>query len=77
MTTLGADMKLVSHHVTFENKIANSRPWLWHEEYFLFLSNSIGFLLEHYVLNIEEGFVSQGAMIRVIMNTYILYSIYI
>jgi len=37
--------------------------------YFLFLSNSIGFLLEHYVLNIEEGFVSQGAMIRVIMNT--------
>jgi len=36
--------------------------------YFLFLSDSIAFLLEHYVLNIEEGFVSQGALIRVGMN---------
>ena len=37
--------------------------------YALFLSESIGFLLEHYVMNIEEGFQSTGALIRVGMNT--------
>jgi hypothetical protein len=36
--------------------------------YFLFLADSMGFLLEHYVLNVEEIFVSQGAFIRLGMN---------
>lgn len=36
--------------------------------YFLFLSDSIAFLLEHYVMNIDERFQSQGALIRVGMN---------
>lgn len=36
--------------------------------YFLFLSSSMAFLLEHYVLNIDEQFQSQGALVRVGMN---------
>ncbi|MDC0091609.1 EpsG family protein [Gammaproteobacteria bacterium] len=36
--------------------------------YSLLLSDSLGFLLEHYIMNIEEGFQSQGALIRVGMN---------
>ncbi len=47
--------------------------------YFLFLSNAMAFLLEHYVLNVQEGFQSQGALIRVGMNLvpaviFLLYS---